>query len=465
MRVLFVAPYVPSRIRVRSYGFVRHLAEQHEVTVLALGAGKRGLAEADALRCVGVALTVIQESRYRPYLRGLACGIAAPARQWPLQVAFGASPGMRAAVAAELAARHYDVLHVESVRALEALPPHIPIPVIWDAVDCVTLLFEEGARVGATPMLRIIGHLEARRLAAYERMQLGRFRRVLVTSERDRQALLRLAGASALNAADLAAAITVLPHGVDPCAADAYGDPRRPGTLVFSGKMDFHANVAGALTFTERVLPRIWQQRPDVRLVIAGSGPPPAVQRLGRDARITVTGHVPDLRPHIAMAQVAVSPLPYAVGIQNKVLEAMALGTPVVASSSAAAGLQAVPGRDLMVADDPDAFAAAVLQLMDDPATWQHFSEHGLAYVAEHHNWATIASQLTGIYSDMRVASLDVPRMAATRAAPGFPPPPQVGGAWRWPRLGVPDRADRPAGSATPATLGPAEGARSEALS
>ena len=163
--------------------------------------------------------------------------------------------------------------------------------------------------------------------------------------------------------------------------------------------MSFHANVAGILTFVQQTLPLIWRQRPDVRLVIAGSAPPTSVRRLARDPRITVTGYVPDLRSYIGRATVAISPLPYAVGIQNKVLEAMAMGTPVVVSASAAAGLQTLDGQDLLVAETAEAFAASVLHLLTDQELWQTLSQHGQAYVAAHHDWDAIIEHLTELYT------------------------------------------------------------------
>jgi glycosyltransferase involved in cell wall biosynthesis len=399
MRVLFVVPYPPSRIRVRTYGFVRRLAQQHEVTVIALGGSAHELSDARHLQDEGISVQVILEPRWRPYLRVLGRGVAGSG-QHPLQVTFAAAPGLRAAVVSELRARRYDLVHVEHVRALSAIPSHLPVPVVWDAVDCVSLLFEEAARFSATPLVRAIGQIECRRLRAYERYHIGRFRHVLVTSERDRQALLDLIGSeSAADAARADSQVVVLPHGIDRQDLREGEGARQPGTLIFSGKMDFHANVAGARMLAERILPLIWRQRPEVRLTIAGSNPPSVVQRLARDPRITVTGYVPDLRPYIAHAWVAISPLPYAVGIQNKVLEAMALGTPVVASPSAASGLQAVPDRDLLVAGTPDAFAAAVLRVLDEPAVWQRLSERGLAYVASFHNWETIIGRLTTVYA------------------------------------------------------------------
>lgn len=405
VRVLFVTPYPISRIRIRSYGFVSQLAQQHDLTVLALCVSKKDHADMQALRRAGINSIAIQEQ----YSRKIWRSFCALGTRLPLQVAYDAAPALRAAISAHVASGHFDLLHVEFIRALGALPTALPIPVVWDAVDCISQLYEHGARVGATPLLRLIGKREAQLTRHFELQQLQRFRQVLVTSERDRQALLALAQDIPTVGTDKKLAeITVLPHGVDQQYFHPRGGTRVPGTLVFTGKMSFHANIAGVMTLVNTILPLIWQQQPDVRLIIAGSNPPAVVRRLARDPRIEITGYVPDLRPYLAQAQVAVSPLPYAVGIQNKVLEAMASGTPVVASSSASAGLPVVSGRDLIIADEPEVFAAAVLRLLEDRVQWEQLAENGLAYIAQHHNWVSILEQLMAVYAQAMNATSSI---------------------------------------------------------
>ena len=397
MRILFVTPYPLSRIKVRSYGFVNHLVKQHEVVVLALCATEKEIADVRALKHEGIDITAIEEKRRFQLLRSLG----AVGTQLPLQVAFCAAPHLRAAISARVESGRFDLIHVEALRTLGALPNSLPIPVVLDMVDCISRLYEQGSRFGATPIMRFIGKNEARRIRAFERQQLQRFHHILVSSERDRQALLELTGGSSDDTTERTLAkITALPHGVDQHYFHPHTGHRQPGTLIFSGTMSYHANVAGVHTLVEDILPHIWERRPHIRLVIAGSNPPASVRRLARDPRIEVTGYVPDLRPYIVQAQVAVSPLPYAAGIQNKVLEAMALGTPVVASSSVSAGLQALAGHDLLVADTPEEFAAAVLRLLDDQVLWNKLAERGLAYIAMHHDWEHIMRRLTAVYTN-----------------------------------------------------------------
>lgn len=426
MRVLFVAPYAPSRIRVRPYGFVRHLARRHDVRVLALAIGglsRDTLTDIGELRREGIPVTIVEEPRHRPYLRALRSAFLPQRVSSPLQVAYTASPALRAAVTAELRARWYDVVHVEHVRGLGSLPLACQAPVVWDAVDCVSLLYEQGARNAATPLLQAVGQIEARRLRAFERRYLDQLDDVLVTSERDRCELLKLVSADVNSGRT--ARITVLPHGIDPPMRQVHGGERQPDTLIFSGKMDYHANIAGALTLVREIMPLVWRQRPQVRLIIAGSNPPGMVRHLARDERISVTGYVPDLSMLVRAASVAVSPLPYAVGIQNKILEAMATGTPVVASGSSALGLRAVSNLDLLVADTPEEFAVATLRLLDGTETWNTIAENGLRYVATHHNWDVIIEKLTTVYE--RARDVRIPPMAQQAPRPPQPPQPQAG--------------------------------------
>lgn len=406
MRIMFISPYPASRIRVRSYGFITQLAKRHSIEVLALCANAQEMYDVRILQQEGIVATAIYEPHIMRYMRSLR----ALTSQLPLQVAFDAAPRLRAAISNHLSYSHFDLLHVELIRTLDALPAIFPIPVVWDAVDCISQLYEQGGQIGINWIQRILGIYESRRVRCYEHAQLHRFRHVLVTTERDRQALLAIAQDRAPNCEQPPAEITVLPHGIDSHYFQPYEGKRQAETLVFSGKMSFHANIAGVCALVRYILPLIWQKRPMVRLIIAGNDPPAIVRRFAKDPRIEVTGYLADLRPAIAQAQIAVCPLPYAVGIQNKVLEAMALGTPVIASTPVAAGLQAIVGRDLLVADQPAEFAAAVLHLLEDQTQWSSLATHGVAYIRAHHHWDVIIEQLTTVYRQITLSSKQADR-------------------------------------------------------
>jgi sugar transferase (PEP-CTERM/EpsH1 system associated) len=148
-----------------------------------------------------------------------------------------------------------------------------------------------------------------------------------------------------------------------------YDDPV-PGegpVFVFTGAMDYWPNVDAVTWFADAILPRIRGRHPAAVFVIVGGRPTPDVVALGARSGIIVTGRVPDVRPYLARADVAVAPIRVARGIQNKVLEAMAMARPVVATPEAYEGITALPGRELVLADGAEAFADAVIRVLDDP--------------------------------------------------------------------------------------------------
>ena len=397
MRLLFVTPYPPSHIRARSFGLIGQLAREHHVTVLCLCTQKRELVDREELSAQGVEVLAYRETSISRYLRCVLALLTGTAI--PLQIVYTTNPVLRAAVHAYIASGMFDLVHVEFIRALGLLPEKITIPVVWDAVDCVSNLYALGVQHSATNMLKLLGSRETRLLRDYELQQLQRFQHILVTAERERQELLALLQAGEREReVKHEAAITVLPLAIDTSYFRASRATRRTNCIVFSGKMSFHANIAGALRLIKQIMPYVWQKRPDMHVVIAGSDPPPSIRSLGAEKRVEVTGYVDDLRPYIAQARIAVCPLPYAVGVQYKVLEAMALGTPVIASSHVAEGIQAVAGQDLLVADDPQEFAQQILRLCEDEMPWERLATHALRYVQTHHNWDFLMQRLMGDY-------------------------------------------------------------------
>jgi glycosyltransferase involved in cell wall biosynthesis len=297
----------------------------------------------------------------------------------------------------------FDVVHVEHLRAARMLRAAGPAPVVYDSVDCISLLFEQAARQGQQLRSRLMTALDVARTRRYEGRLLGWCDQAIVTSERDKVALEKLA-VDHPPMGTRPAPITVVTNGVDldyfrPPPGGAQRDRR---TVVFTGKMSYHANVTGALYFAREVLPRIWATDPEVRFRIVGKGPPKVVQRLATDGRIEVTGYVDDLRPHMAEATLAVCPVLYAAGVQSKVLEAMAMGVPVVCTGAAFGGLEARDGVELLVADTPDAFAAAVLRVILDPDLAGALGTAGRRYVELHHSWESGAGRLSQVYDRAR---------------------------------------------------------------
>ena len=394
MRILFVTPYPPSRVRVRGYSFLDQLRQHHDVTIVTQCASLSEVADVEKLCEQGYEVVMVKESKSTSALRsGLAL-----ASFIPVQVAYARSARFTHAIQQLCEREHFDVIHVEHLRGIASMRPLIgAYPLVWDAVDCISLLSKHTIAAGPSLSVRTMAQLEYPRTHRYEARLLHELPHVVVTSARDSEAMnaLRYGGKEE---GEEETPIHVIPNGVDLAYFDYRPQERKPLSVVFSGKMSYHANVSTALHLYQRIMPLIWQQQPEATLTIVGSKPPKAIQRLGADPRVTVTGYVDDMRPYVAEANVMLSPMVYSVGIQNKVLEAMALGTPVIAAPQPVSALQARPEHDLLVADSPQAFADLTLRLFQDKELCATLSKNGRAYVEQHHDWSNAMYTLVNVY-------------------------------------------------------------------
>jgi glycosyltransferase involved in cell wall biosynthesis len=241
--------------------------------------------------------------------------------------------------------------------------------------------------------------LDLARTRRYEASLLKQYDRVVITSQRDKTAMEELARRY-LSPGEQTAPITVVTNGVDLeyFCPQSDGGPRDGKTVVFTGKISYHANVAAVLYFAREVLPQIWATDPKVRFQIVGKDPPKAVQQLAADGRIEVTGYVDDLRLFLARATIAVCPVRYAVGVQFKVLEAMAMAAPVVTTPQTSTALLARKGEHLLVGENAGDFAAQVLRLVNDRELAARIGAAGRRYVEEHHDWNRLGARLEQVY-------------------------------------------------------------------
>ena len=378
VRVLFITPYVPGPVRTRAFGFVRALHSRgHLVTVCALQTDD---ASADAVRPFCDAVHVVPHSRARAVVN---CARALPTPT-PLWAAYCVSPQMADTVKRLCAAQTFDVAHVEHFRAssfARALPPELPI--VYDAVDCLTDLQAQLCRLPSrSAVSRLLSWEEWLKLRTFEPRVTQSFANVICTTQ---------AEASALGRG------TPVPNGVDLDGYDADAPYPANANVVFTGKMSYAPNADAAVWFTQSVWPLVRRALPHATFTVAGSAPTKAVQRLtSPKLGIVVTGRVPDLRPYLDAATVAVCPLRVGVGVQNKVLEAMAAGRAVVVSPLAASGLAG--NTPLRVAEGAGEFADAVIDLLTHPRDAETLGRAVRQFVQTHHDWNTSASALETVY-------------------------------------------------------------------
>jgi sugar transferase (PEP-CTERM/EpsH1 system associated) len=368
-------PFPPDKgDRIRAFHILRYLARRARVHLACLADEPVAPEAVEALRayCARVAVVRLGKwSRWRRALASLALGgtvtegmFRAPALQtllegWarttPFQVALASASSM-----------------VPYLRR----PGLRDVPAVIDLVDVDSQKWFDYAAAGAGPKAWLY-RLEGRRLRRLEQSLPAWARAVTLVSEAEADVCRRFC-----TGGDIQAVL----NGVDLEYFRAM--PQALGqTCVFVGALDYRPNVDAACWFCREVWPAIRQRRPEARVQLVGRRPAPAVCRLAEIPGVEVVGQVPDVRPHLAGAAVAVVPLRIARGMQNKVLEALATARATVVSPQALEGLQARPGVDLLSATTPQAWVEAVVGLLDDPVRRRCLGESGRRYVEHYHCW------------------------------------------------------------------------------
>jgi len=401
MRIAYVVPYVPNQIRTRPYNLISFLADfGHEVDVFTVGSSKTDFLDAQALQLKCNKVYYYHQSVWHSFVNSL---VAVPSSN-PLQSVYSWQPRLASHLINLFGNKNrpsaYDIVHVEHLRGSKygvLLKSKFPdLPLIWDSVDCISHLFEQAVSRSSNFFRKTIMRFELKRTRNTEGYLASFFDHILVTSGLDRNALLKLVPVERLPSL-----ISVLSNGVDlDYFCSNQNVQRESETIVFSGKMSYHANVSMSKHLVTEVMPRIWRRRPATRLLIVGKDPPADVKKFASNPLITVTGTVDDIRPFLWKATVVVAPLVYGAGIQNKILEAMATETPVVTTSKAVSALGAIPGKDIIVADTPDNFSSEVLHLMENQDFRQGIAKNGLRYVQSYHNWVMVTNQLLERYKE-----------------------------------------------------------------
>lgn len=263
---------------------------------------------------------------------------------------------------------------------------------VMDFVDIDSEKFREYASE-ATGWRRRIYARESRLLLAFEKYVARQFGSSLFVSEAEAAAFRKLAGSWAHT-------VKVIGNGVDHAHFDPETVPAKlgPGPVVlFAGAMDYKPNIDAAVWFAATSWPLVRARYPSAAFVIAGSNPTAEVKKLGGKGGIIVTGRVPEMPPYLSAADVVVAPLRLARGIQNKVLEAMAMAKPVVATSAAFEGLHATPGTHLLIADDPTAIARDILALLSDRDRRMAMGHAARRHVIEHYDWNACLAPLDAL--------------------------------------------------------------------
>ena len=392
MKILYVChrfPFPPKRGgKIRPFNMIKHLARENEVTVASL---VRSSVEAKEGEGLSAHCAHYEMGRVRDPVQMLRMLARLPTPT-PSSMGYFYSPTLAKRVRELLARNRFDLIFVHCSSAAQYVEHVEGIPKILDFGDMDSQKWLEYVRYKPFP-LSLGYRLEGAKLERAEKQLARRFDLCTATTRAEWQTL---------EDYGTGAPTDWFPNGVDSEYFAPTDESYDPDTIAFVGRMDYYPNQECMFDFCARALPLIQAMRPGLKLLIIGADPSAAVQRLGTIPGVTVTGSVPDVRPYLRRAAVMVAPLNIARGTQNKILEAMAMGVPVVASRVAVGGVDATAPEHLLAASTVDEYRNAILRIVENPAERQRLSIAGRERMLSHHAWERSMQRLDGIIERCR---------------------------------------------------------------
>jgi glycosyltransferase involved in cell wall biosynthesis len=302
------------------------------------------------------------------------------------------SPEMWEAIQKKLQDRRYDVVHLfGGVQVYEYLPLVNSLPNVIVPYESYSLWLERAVEEARGRVDRWTKRFQLRMARNYESWMFEGYDRAVVLTERDARALRDL---------NPQTPTVVIPNGVDIDFFTSTGyEPDEPA-LLFVGNYDYSPNADAALRLARNIFPRIKQQVPRAHLYLVGGNPPPELKACASDS-IEVTGRVPDIRPYFEFSLIFVSPLRLGAGIKNKVLEAMAMEIPVVATLLSCDGIPVTQGRHVLMGETDEDLINAVLRLLRDANLRQTLRRNGRRLIEDHFTWQRVADQYESLYQQV----------------------------------------------------------------
>ncbi len=387
MKILYIChrfPYPPKRGgKIRPFNMIRHLARSNEVVVCSLARSQQEADEARGIApyCSDFHVQLVNETVQKIRM------VAALPTTITASTSYFHSPALGRTIDRLLLESRFDLIFVHCSSVAHYTRHVRDVPKILDFGDMDSQKWLEYARYKPFPLS--LGYSwEGHRLAAHERRLARQYDLCTATTRAEWETL---------EGYGTGVATDWFPNGVDSGYFSPGDGSYDSNTIVFVGRMDYYPNQQCMFQFCRDTLPLLRRRRPELKLTIVGADPSPDVLRLGEINGVTVTGSVPDVRPFVRGAALTIAPLTIARGTQNKVLESMAMGVPVVASRAAAGGVDAVAGEHLMVADTPREQSEAIALLLENPSRRAQLAQAGRARVLSNHAWPQSMQRLDRI--------------------------------------------------------------------
>jgi sugar transferase (PEP-CTERM/EpsH1 system associated) len=381
MKILVVLSRVPYPLekgdKLRAFNQIKELSKKHQIILFALNDAKLDESAVTELKkyCVAISImplpkqTVIKNLA-RSFLSGL-----------PMQV--GYFYFKKAQQKLDQLVQKHDPQHIycQLIRTAEYGKRYPKIPKTLDYMDVFSKGIERRKDTDPFYMKPVLG-MEHKRLIRYEKNVFSYFNNKTIISEQDRDFIPHPDKKQ----------ITVVPNGVDteffkPLARNKEFD------LLFNGNMNYPPNVESVEFLVEKIMPYVWSRKPDTKVLISGASPNAKVLALASD-KVTISGWVDDVRENYAKSRILVAPMQISIGLQNKLLEAMAMQIPCVTSSLANNALKAKQGDQIMVADTPEQYALILLDLLNNEAKARQIALSGYGYAIDNFNWKSTTAIL-----------------------------------------------------------------------
>jgi sugar transferase (PEP-CTERM/EpsH1 system associated) len=365
--------------KLRAFYQIRELGKRHDIVLCALSDQPVHPRAVEVLRPLVHSLHIFRISKWM-ILKQMTTNLFSDK---PFQVAYFYNPAIARKIHRLIARERPDHMYCQLIRTAEYLR-EMQSDATLDYQD----VFSQGLfrRMVIAPWyLKPLLRMEFHRVRQYENQVFDQFTKKTIISHPDRQ-LIPHPGRDQ---------IRVIPNGVDfgffrPAPAFKEYD------IIFSGNMGYPPNINGASYLVRMIMPFVWQHLPQARVAIAGANPSPAIRALAED-RVMVTGWVDDMRDCYNRSRVFVAPMQIGTGLQNKVLEAMAMGLPCVTSGLANQALGAEDGKEVLVGTDPENYAQHIVSLLTDPEFSRVIAEGGHRYVSRNFQWSSVCSRLEAI--------------------------------------------------------------------
>lgn len=397
MRVLIINDYLPYPLfggpEIRLYNLIRRISKEHEISLVARLASPDQAQYVSHIKnfCSRIELVNIQRHHPLVHLPGLF-RFALTGK--PLELKFLYSRHLADKIRRLVDEIDFDIVHIERERMafyVEALPPNVQCKKVLVFHNITSQQYARIFHVERQFVQKMRAFLYSVQTERWEPKYAERFDRIVATSEADRKLLI---------SANSKLRVDVITNGVDTQAYQPLPQEATGPTLLYVGSMNYEPSVDAMLYFCREILPRIRRMLSSVELWIVGKEPAKELMQLNGNG-VHITGQVQDVRPFYERSSISVVPLRAGGGTRGKILEAMALGRPVVSTTIGAEGLDLVDGQHLLIADTPKQFAEKVVLLLKNRDLYKHIVTEARELVVSKYDWDVVANKLLDIYSEM----------------------------------------------------------------